>query len=215
MSLGGSVPPDLDQHFVEGLARLGLPLDAHSRRQLLDYLDLLQKWNRVYNLTAVRDPIKMVSSHLLDSLAVAPHIQCGRLLDTGTGAGLPGVPLAVAWPSTDVTLLDSSQKKAAFLRQVVAQLGLRNVTVVCERVEAWTSARPFDVVVSRAYTDIARFVASTGHVLAPQGLWAAMKGTFPQEELRGLPPHVRVRETVALAIPGLDAARHLVLLERA
>jgi len=205
----------LEQQLTRGLRQLALPLEVHQRRQLLDYLTLLEKWNRVYNLTAVRDRSDMVSTHLLDSLVVATFLSCTGLLDVGSGAGLPGLPLAIARPACRVSLLDSNQKKCAFLRQAVAQLGLSNAEVVCERVEAWKAAAPFEVVISRAYADIAAFVVSTAHLLAPAGVWAAMKGVLPREELRALPPGVRVREIVPLAVPGLEASRHLILLERA
>ena len=208
-------PPDLQQELSRGLDQLGLALDGEARQRLLDYLALLQKWNRVYNLTAVRDPVQMVSNHLLDSLILVRYLSPRRLLDVGTGAGLPGIPLAIAWPSTPVTLLDSNHKKTAFLRHAAAELKLRNVEVITDRVEHWQAPEPFGLIVARAFSDIAQFVASTLHLLASDGWLAAMKGVFPREELAHLPPQVRVREVIELDVPGLNAARHLLLLERA
>ena len=127
----------LDQQLAQGCAELGLRVSAGTQRKLLDYLALIVKWNRVHNLTAVRDSAKMVSAHLLDSLAVAPHIEARTVLDAGSGAGLPGIPLALLWPQTRVTLLDSNHKKAAFLRQAMIELGLDNADVAGERVESW------------------------------------------------------------------------------
>lgn len=207
--------PDLQQELNQGLDQLGFALDAEARHRLLEYLRLLQKWNRVYNLTAVRDPVQMVSHHLLDSLVLVRHLSPQRLLDVGTGPGLPGIPLAIAWPDRPVSLLDSNQKKTAFLRQAVAALKLRNVEVITERVERWQAPEPFGLIVSRAFSDIAQFVTSTLRLLAPDGWLAAMKGVYPREELTHLPPQVRVREVIELDVPGLNAERHLVLLERA
>lgn len=200
----------------DGLAALGLALGPPARAKLLAYLDLLGKWNRVHNLTAVREPERMVVLHLLDSLAVLPHVAgAGTLLDVGTGAGLPGIPLAVARPDLAVTLLDASHKKATFLRQAKAELELGNVEVACERVERWRPARGFDVVVSRAFAELADFVAQAGHLVAPGGAMLAMKGVHPVEEIAKVPPSHRVETVVELHVPALDAQRHLVLLKAA
>jgi 16S rRNA (guanine527-N7)-methyltransferase len=206
---------DLGAELARGAAALGLALAPTAQAKLLDYLALLQKWNRVYNLTAVRKPADMVTRHLLDSLAVAPHVSAARLLDVGSGAGLPGVPLALAHPGMRVTLLDSSQKKAAFLRQAVIELGLANVEVVCERVEAWRPGRVFETVITRAFASLAEFAAAAGHLVAPGGRLAAMKGALLRAEIVRLPQGWRVARTLALRVPGLGARRHLVLLERA
>lgn len=199
----------------QGLLKLGLPLGAEQQGLLLQYLVLLEKWNQVYNLTAIRDLTKMVGAHLLDSLSVVSFLSGESVLDVGSGAGLPGIPIAVAKPMCKVTLLDSNHKKAAFLRQAVADLALKNVSVVCERVESWAVPKEFDVIISRAFSDLSEFVSLTGRLLASSGVIAAMKGLHPYEELEHLPSGFRVKEVRALQVPGLEAARHLVLIEHA
>lgn len=195
-----------------GLIALGLTLECDIQQRLLDYIALIEKWNRVYNLTAIREPEKMVSRHLLDSLAVAPHLHAKRLLDVGSGAGLPGIPLALAKPDTHVTLLDSNHKKAAFLNQAVIELKLKNADVCSERVESWQTQNRFDVIISRAFSDMGEFVRITRHLLAPGGMFAAMKGLHPYEEIDKLPPGCKVQQVLPLAIPGLEGARYLVLI---
>lgn len=195
-----------------GLIALGLTLERDIQQRLLDYIALIEKWNRVYNLTAIREPEKMVSHHLLDSLAVAPHLHAKRLLDVGSGAGLPGIPLALAKPDTHVTLLDSNHKKAAFLNQAVIELKLKNAEVCSERVESWQTQNRFDVIISRAFSDMGEFVRITRHLLAPGGMFAAMKGLHPYEEIDKLPPGCKVQQVLPLAIPGLEGARYLVLI---
>ena len=195
-----------------GLIALGLTLERDIQQRLLDYIALIEKWNRVYNLTAIRKPEKMVSHHLLDSLAVAPHLHAKRLLDVGSGAGLPGIPLALAKPDTHVILLDSNHKKAAFLNQAVIELKLKNAEVCSERVESWQTQNRFDVIISRAFSDMGEFVRITRHLLAPGGMFAAMKGLHPYEEIDKLPPGCKVQQVLPLAIPGLEGARYLVLI---
>jgi 16S rRNA (guanine527-N7)-methyltransferase len=207
MSLAGQL--------AEGIAGLGLDLAPQVQARLLDYLTLLQKWNRTYNLTAVRESAKMVSHHLLDCLAVAPHARGETVLDVGSGAGLPGIPLALAHPRTQVTLLESSHKKTAFLQQAKLELKLDNVAVVCERVETWQAGRTFDVVISRAFSDLAEFVKLAGRHVAPGGRLAAMKGIYPHEELTQLPAGWRLDQALPLAVPGLRAHRHLLLISQA
>jgi 16S rRNA (guanine527-N7)-methyltransferase len=199
----------------KGLVELGLPIGPDQQGLLLQYLLLLEKWNQVYNLTAIRDLTKMVAAHLLDSLSVVSRLSGDSVLDVGSGAGLPGIPIAVAKPMCEVTLLDSNHKKAAFLRQAVADLALKNANVVCERVESWAAPKEFDVIISRAFSDLNEFVSLTGRLLAPGGVIAAMKGLHPFEELERLPSGFRVKEVRALQVPGLEAVRHLVLIERA
>lgn len=206
---------ELAELFARGLDEMGLAVAEVSRRRLIEYLRLLEKWNQVYNLTAIRDLKKAVAVHLLDSLALSPYVGTGRVLDVGSGAGLPGIPLAVVRPELAVTLLDSSHKKAAFLRQAVSELGLKNAKVICQRVESWRPEESFDCVVSRAFSEIAEFVTLSHHLLAPKGVLAAMKGVLPFEEIERLPPGFRVRQLHPLAVPGLEASRHLVLIERA
>jgi 16S rRNA (guanine527-N7)-methyltransferase len=199
-----------------GLSAMHLVLPGTALKQLSDFLRLIEKWNRVHNLTAVREPGQMVVLHLLDSLAVLPYLADARgLLDVGTGAGLPGIPLAIARPDLDVTLLDSSHKKAAFLEQARAELGLANVNVVCERVEQWRPGRTFDVVVSRAFSELAEFVAQSAHLVSPGGVLLAMKGVHPFDEIERLPSSHRVESVIELEVPTLDAKRHLVLLKAA
>lgn len=192
---------------------MDLELDGKARRKLLEYIALLDKWNQVHNLTAVRDMAKAVSVHLLDCLAVVPHVGGKRLLDVGSGPGLPGIPIALARPDTKVTLLDSSHKKAAFLRQAVAELHLINAEVRCERIETWHCETRFDCVISRAFSEISAFVMSAAHVLESQGVFAAMKGVYPYAEIKRLPAGFRVREVIPLRVPLLGAERHLVLIE--
>lgn len=198
------------QQLAQGVSELGLTLPAGARERLLGYIGLLQKWNRVYNLTSVRDAPRMVSKHLLDSLAVAPHVAAETLLDVGSGAGLPGIPLALALPEARVTLLDANHKKAAFLRQVVTELKLGNTEVVCERVEIWKPRAAFAVVISRALSDLAEFVSLAGRHVAAGGRLLAMKGVHPYEEIAQLPHGWEVLQVIPLQIPGLRAQRHLV-----
>ena len=203
----------LAQQLAQGAKELGIALSAEAQQRLLQYLALLQKWNRVYNLTAVRETQKMVSEHLLDCLAVAPYIGKNTILDVGSGAGLPGIPLALALPKAQLTVLDSSHKKAAFLQQAVTELELGNVAVVCERVENWKPAAPFEVVISRAFSDLGEFAALAGRHVAEGGYLAAMKGVHPYDEIGQLPQGWRVRQTLPLTVPGLRKQRHLVVVE--
>lgn len=201
---------NLAEELQRGIAQLGIALDAEAQGKLLDYLALLQKWNKVYNLTAIRDLQQMVSHHLLDSLAVMPHLWAGRWLDVGCGAGLPGLVLAVAQPGWQFTLLDSNSKKTSFVQQAIIELGLHNVSVYCARVEEWQTEEKFDGVISRAFSELGEFLRSTRHLVAPQGRWVAMKGT-PQRELAGVPDGCRVERVIPLQVPGLLAARSLVI----
>ena len=195
-----------------GMTQLGLEATPEVQRKLLTYLELLQKWNRVYNLTAIRQPEQMVMSHLLDSLAVLPHLWPGRWLDVGCGAGLPGLILALMRPEWTFVLLDSNSKKTSFVRQAKIELELHNISVYCARVEAWQPEEKFDGIISRAFAETAKFVALTRHLLAQEGSWVAMKGV-PQQELERLPNDVRVERVIPLQVPGLDAARCLIMLK--
>lgn len=203
------------EQLAAGISQLKIDVPVSRQEQLLAYLALLQKWNKVHNLTAIRLPDKMVTGHLLDSLSVFTHIPAGSLLDVGSGAGLPGIPLAICDPERSVTLLDSNQKKAAFLRHAIGELGLQRVTMVNERAEAWHPGRTFDVITARALSEIAELVKWSNHLLSRGGLYAAMKGVYPREEIERLPLPFRIRSVVALHVPGLDAERHLVLIEGA
>jgi 16S rRNA (guanine527-N7)-methyltransferase len=194
-----------------GLAALGFALPRDASERLLAYLALLGKWNQTYNLTAIRDPAKMVTHHLLDSLAVLPHLPAGSLADIGAGGGLPGIPLAIAQPERRVTLNDSNEKKAAFLRQAVIELKLSNTDVHAGRVQAWRPAQPFACVITRGFAELAQFIAACRHLLAPGGVLAAMKGAFPRHELERVPANVDCRQVHRLRVPLLDAERHLVI----
>ena len=200
--------------LAEGVAELGLKLPPQAQPRLLDYLALLQKWNQTYNLTAVREPSKMIAQHLLDCLAVAAHVTARTIVDVGSGAGLPDIPLALALPQASVTLLESSHKKAAFLQQARIELKLDNVAVACDRAQAWQPGATFEMVISRAFTDLAEFVTLAGRHVAPGGRLAAMKGIYPHEEVMQLPAGWRLQEAIALTVPGLRAQRHLLLIGR-
>lgn len=202
----------LASQLADGLAVMGLLLNADQQEKLLAYVALLAKWNKTYSLTAIREPERMVAHHLLDSLSPLPYLPqkpC-RVLDVGSGFGTPGIPLAIARPDWQFVLLDSNHKKTTFLRQSLLELQLRNVSVVHERVEKYAPAEPFDVVTSRAFADLSEFVRLTGHLVAGDGQWAALKGVYPFEEIAQLPDTVRVLGVDKLAVPGIDAERHLV-----
>ena len=205
----------LESELECGLTFLKIQVNQIVTKQLLDYLALLEKWNKVHNLTAIRDQHQMVSTHLLDSLTVLPHLPEGPLLDVGTGAGLPGIPLAMVRQDLAVTLLDNSQKRVAFLRQAIADFHLSNVQAVCHKVETWFPQMRFNCIISRAYAEIARFIESSQHLLAEDGVFAAMKGRYPDDEIKAIPPGFGVRTTIELAVPGLEAERHLILIGRA
>jgi 16S rRNA (guanine527-N7)-methyltransferase len=201
----------LERELSSGFARMGMQATPEQQGKLLEYLVLLHKWNKVYNLTAIRQPDQMVSHHLLDSLAVLPYLWPQRWLDVGCGAGLPGIVLAVMRPEWSFTLLDSNSKKTGFVQQAVIELGLRNVEVFCARVEQWQTTQKFDGIISRAFAEAADFVSLTRHLLADSGRWAAMKGA-PEQELARLPEVVIVEKVYTLQIPDLEAARSLVVL---
>ncbi len=202
-----------------GLRELQLPLQEAQIAQLLAYLDLIQKWNKVYNLTAVRDPAEMLTHHLLDSLAVVNPLRkqtLGRsvsLLDVGSGAGLPGVVIAICCPEVEVHCVDTAGKKAAFVQQAALTLQLPNLRGVHDRVEKLT--RAYDVVCSRAFASLPDFVALSSGALADQGLWMAMKGKLPSVEVESLPPGIEVFHVEQLKVPGLDAERCILWMKRA
>ena len=202
----------LENRLQRGCAALGLECDAGQRQQLLDYLQLLHKWNAAYNLTAVRDPALMVTRHLLDSLAVAPYLPAGKAIDVGTGAGLPGVPLAILFPQRQFALLDSNGKKTRFLFQVKTALSLDNMQVHHQRVESFQPSGYYDVVLSRAYASLRDMVSSCRHLLAPGGRFLAMKGSLNPGELEQVAASCEVLAVHALAVPGLDEQRHLLEL---
>lgn len=205
---------DLEEHVKRGLTSLKIESTQGAVDKLVRYLGLLLKWNKVYNLTAIREPGRMVSHHILDSAAILPRLPLNNALDVGTGPGLPGIPLAILRPACNVTLLDVIQKKTAFLRQAVSELDLRNADVVCERVESWNTDRRFPLITSRAFSELADFVCATEHLLEQGGRFAAMKGVYPQDEIDRLPPRFRVESVTELHVPGIDAQRHLVMIGR-
>ena len=197
--------------LAAGLADLGLSLPEDTQAKLLAFRDLLLKWNKTYNLTALRDPAQAISHHLLDSLAILPYIGDGALLDVGSGGGLPGIPLAITRPQLPVSMVDTVQKKATFLRQASIELGLKNVAVYHARVEEMSGQ--YAQISSRAFSELGMFVNLTRHLLAPGGRWLAMKGVRPDDEIRALPEGVVVEQVIQLDVPGLDAERHLIILK--
>jgi 16S rRNA (guanine527-N7)-methyltransferase len=206
----------LEEQIAGGVAAMGIDLPEGAVARLAAYLSLVEKWNRVHNLTAVRSTDQMVALHVLDSLSILSHLGNAQdIVDVGTGAGLPGIPLAIARPALRVTLLDSSHKKCAFLQQAKIELALSNVEVVCDRVESWSPAKKFDVAVSRAFSDLADFVEQARHLVAPGGRLVAMKGVHPFDEIARVPATHRVSQVLELTVPGLDARRHAVFLEAA
>ncbi|AYR26859.1 16S rRNA (guanine(527)-N(7))-methyltransferase RsmG [Herbaspirillum rubrisubalbicans] len=211
---------DLTRTLKEGATAMGLTLSAAQLDQLMAYQALLAKWNKVYNLTALRDPAQMVTHHLLDSLAaVSAFAGAQRVLDVGAGGGLPGIVLAIwaaqAQPQMKITLVDTVQKKTAFLNQVKAQLQLGNVTVLHARVEQLPVEQQYDVITSRAFAELKDFITWSNHLLQPGGKYIALKGVLPQEEIDRLPAGWQVQHVQPLQVPGLDAERHLIFMERA
>ncbi len=205
--------PELDPAISQRLARgcnvLGVATEHSIQERLLDYLALMIKWNKAYNLTAVRDPAQMVTRHLLDSLAIVPHVRGQRLIDVGTGGGLPGVPLSILFPEREFHLLDSNGKKTRFLFQVKTALGLDNMTVHQARVES-VELDPFDAVLSRAFASLEDMVEGCRHLLAADGHFLAMKGAYPTEEIAAVEDRCQLQAVHALTVPGLGEQRHLV-----
>ena len=208
-----------DAHAAEllrGAHELGIELSERQQQQLLAYLALLIKWNKAYNLTAVRDPDEMVSRHLLDSLSVVPFVAEGgtRWLDVGSGGGMPGVPLAIMFPERAFTLLDSNGKKTRFLTQVKLELSLANLEVIHSRVEQYRPDSPFDGISSRAFSALQDFAAWTRHLSGAETRWLAMKGVQPDDELQALPADFRLEACHVLKVPGCQGQRHLLILRR-
>lgn len=200
--------------LTQGIKDLQLELNDEQVEKLLDYLALLNKWNSVYNLTSVRDPMQMVTLHLLDSLAAVPAFKgAANVLDVGAGGGLPGMVLAISRPDMKVSMIDTVHKKTAFLNQVKAELGLANVTVYTKRVEQLEVKTKFDVITSRAFADLSDFVNWSGHLLQEGGRFIALKGTAPEDERERLPEPWKVQKLEPLTVPGLEAERHLVFIE--
>lgn len=202
--------------LIAGAAKMGVPLTEVQSAKLLDYLDLLQKWNKAYNLTAVRERPAMLTQHLLDSLSIVPHLPPGDLLDVGSGGGLPGIPLAILQPERSITLVDTVGKKVAFLKQAGMTLGLKNLQAVSTRIESWVPpaehAEGFALITARAYATLQTLVGQTQRLLAKNGGWYAMKGVIPTAEMAELASDVSVRAVIPLDVPNLGAERHLILL---
>ena len=180
----------------------------------MKYLEGMQKWNRTYNLTAIDETDLMVSHHLLDSLAVLPHLKLGRWLDVGAGAGLPGIVMAIVQPDWHIDMIDSNSKKCSFVQQSIIELGIKNAAVICARVESWSPPEKYHGIISRAYAEIEKFVSTTRHLLLPGGRWVAMKGDRLERELQLLPEDVFLETVIPLSVPGLNAARYLAIMKQ-
>ena len=202
--------------ITNGVAQFGLTLSDDQCRQLADYIELLNKWNKTYNLTAIKAPEKMVVYHLLDSLAVANYFSADQrqIIDVGAGAGLPGIPLSILFPDKSFTLLDSNGKKTRFMTQTKIELGLTNCRVIHDRIERWHPEQHFDVAISRAFSSIKAFIASVVHLLRPEGELYAMKGKRPDTELLSLPEQVALQAVWPVQVPHLNEERHLVILKK-
>lgn len=208
------IPTDLPQRLDKGLKAMDIDLDEAARERLVGLVGLLVKWNRAYNLTAVRDPVEMVPKHLLDSLSLLPDLAGKSVLDVGTGAGFPGLPLAIARPDVEFVLLDSALKRIRFVRQAALELGLGNVEAVQSRIEDYRPDRCFDTVTCRAFSSLGAFVEAAGGLVAPGGRLVAMKGRYPADELAECPSDWRVDSVRPVSVPGLDAERHQLILTR-
>ena len=202
----------LEQQLAQGLVALGLELPTDVHQQLLHFIRLLAKWNKAYNLTAIRDPTEMVTKHLLDSLAILPYVRGREIIDVGTGPGLPGIPLSLVCGNDHFTLLDSNSKKTRFVTQAVMELGIRNVTVVQSRAETYKPAHPYDVVIARAFAGIKELLQRVQHLCAPGTRVIAMKGQYPEDEMEGWPTGFTCESVEKIFIPGLQAERHIVLI---
>ena len=212
--MSSMVTPQHADELSRGARQLGIDLSDSQHSQLLAYLALLIKWNKAYNLTAVRDPDEMVSRHLLDSLSVVPFIAGDRWLDVGSGGGMPGIPLAILFPEMKVTVLDSNGKKTRFLTQVKLELKLDNLEVIHSRVEAFKPELPFTGIVSRAFSSLEDFTEWTRHLGDTDTRWLAMKGLHPADELVALPTDFHLDSAQALTVPGCQGQRHLLILRR-
>ena len=193
-----------------GLERLHLSCNEKQINQLLNYLDLLERWNKAYNLTAIRDPFDMINLHLLDSLAISVELQGDRFIDVGTGPGLPGIPLAIMNQNKNFTLLDSNGKKTRFLFQTKLELGLDNISEVNQRVQDFHTKQTYDCVLSRAFSSLGDMVENCHHLLNQNGYFLAMKGKLPQTELRELPKNYKVEKLHSINVPGVEGQRHLI-----
>lgn len=199
----------------DGLRKMNCSLSTHQQKQLVDYVLLMDKWNKAYNLTSVRSPDQMMVKHILDSLAVIPHVSGKRLIDVGTGPGLPGIPLAIALPEVNFVLLDSLGKRVRFMKQVAFELGLKNVQPVHARVEEHKPAQSYDAVLSRAFASLKDMLHWCEHLVDSQGAFLALKGQYPQDELGEVSDHFHVEAVTELTVPGLVGERHIVTIRKA
>lgn len=204
----------LHQQLTSLLAQTDIVLTEHQQHQLVQYVELLDKWNKAYNLTSVRDPSEMVVKHIMDSLMVAPHLNGKHYIDVGTGPGLPGIVLAIALPNTQFVLLDSLGKRVRFLMQVKHALGLDNVTPVQSRVEEYQPSVKLDGVLSRAFASLQDMVQWCEHLIDDSGRFVALKGQFPEQELESLPVGIHFEQKISLEVPDLNAERHLIILSK-
>ncbi|MFO8025869.1 16S rRNA (guanine(527)-N(7))-methyltransferase RsmG [Thiohalophilus sp.] len=202
----------LSNQLSRRAGELPFSLPPQAEQKLLDFIALLEKWNQAYNLTAVRQPTQMISRHLMDSLVVMPYLHGEQILDVGSGAGLPGIPLALVCPERQFTLLDSNGKKVRFMRQAVAQLGLENVSVVHSRVEQFQSSAGFDTIIARAYATLGELIRGARHLCRPDGRFLIMKGAYPVAEFDDLSADFELETSHSLRVPGLEAERHLLVV---
>ncbi len=196
--------------WKQGLTQLNCKASNKQQYQLEQYVGLLHRWNKIYNLTAIRDPQQMIPLHIFDSLAVAPYIEGERCLDVGSGGGLPGIPLAIMQPKRKFTLLDTNGKKTRFMQQATIELGLKNIVIVHNRVEKWSSSFKFDTIISRAFASIDDFTHHSSHHLSKNGQMLAMKGQFPQDEINALANKFIVEYSRTLVIPEVSVSRCLI-----
>jgi len=202
----------LRSRLTSGANALQVRLSDEVCEQMLCYIELLESWNKKFNLTAIRDPVEMVTRHLLDSLSIAPYVHGKTLVDIGSGAGLPGIPLALIAPERQITLVDSNGKKARFLQEAKSALDLANVSIALTRIEQLRQR--FDCVTARAFSTLGEMLKLGGHLLAQGGIWLAQKGRYPEAELAGVPSEFRIVSIPKLVVPELQAERHLVILQR-
>lgn len=214
MSLTPVLQTQCQEKLIQGLDKLQIRYTEQQVEQWLGYVSLLNKWNSAYNLTSVRDPLEMVTRHLLDSLSIAPYLKVDQLIDVGTGPGLPGIPLAIAYPDKQFSLLDSNGKRARFMQQAKVQLKLSNITIFQSRVEEHQPKKPYQAVLSRAFASLSDMIQWTSHLCDKTGCFMAMKGQYPDEEINDLPKAYRVIESHQLSLPGSDVERHLVIISK-
>jgi 16S rRNA (guanine527-N7)-methyltransferase len=208
------VSGNLQNKLEQGINELGLNIPSATVGRLLQYLDLIRKWNRVYNLTAIKDPGEMLSHHIIDSLSIIPYIRGENILDIGSGAGLPGIPLSLVFPQRHIVMLDSNAKKTRFIQQAITELGLDNAESIHSRVEDYTASEGFDTVVSRAFSSLSDFVQLARPLMKNTGQLLAMKGRYPTQELEDLPSDIHIEAVHRLEVPLLDSERHLVQMAR-